>query len=476
MGFPTSRHRFHNHKNKIMKFFARKMAVILLLTSMNIQNAHAQLGIGLGIGLTQFASKLSDLLSQAQAAGQILEVEAGGQIATAIDQARNAYSNELNLTIDKVSAKARETFNTLQSIMNDFEHHVYTDARDITRRANGVIHNLPFTKHFPQLFGWTPTYTTQAATTVQLRARNWNMPKNSMTTQTADRKTNLAVAQAADNENIILALDGDFYDLPRKRFDATIEVNSFKATNATKTNTDITFEIPKSALVSSSNAVKYNYVKIEIPYRKSFLLFFFKKQKAEFKVPIVTLPKNIGTLQITTTTHTPSVLRQSFSSSERVQRSDDDDIICGGEHADLAIHCTPPDAGWRVVPSTVSYHMIRSEGQEGNDWFFCGTDHSNLANACVSFSTRHKVFGTSGKLWFNIIYTAEKDVVTDQPQTTTIDINWEGNKVFEVPNGATWTGKFTQFDGKVLTFGGPLNNTYLKVTQNINLITFQTIP
>ena len=426
----------------------------------------------MGIGLTQFASKLSDLLSQAQAAGQILEVEAGGQIAAAIDQAKGNHSNELNLTIDKVSAKARETFNTLQSIMNDFEHHVYTDARDITRRANGVIHNLPFTKHFPQLFGWTPTYTTQAATTVQLRSRNWNMPKNSATIQSADRNKNLAVTQAANNENIILALDGDFYDLPRKRFNATIEINSFKATNATKTNTDITFEIPKSALVSSSNAVKYNYAKIEIPYRKRAFLFFYKKDVAEFKVPIVTLPKNIGTLQMTTTTHTPSVLRQSFTSSERVQRSDDDDIICG-EHADLAIHCTPPDAGWRVVPSTVSYPIIRSEGQEGNDWFAVQT--IVIFNTCISF-LQDISFWESGKLWFNIIYTAEKDVVTDQPQTTTIDINWEGNKVFEVPNGATWTGTFTQFDGKVLTFGGPLNNTYLKVTQNTNLITFQTIP
>jgi hypothetical protein len=33
-----------------MKFFARKMAVILLLTSMTIQNAHAQLGIGWELG------------------------------------------------------------------------------------------------------------------------------------------------------------------------------------------------------------------------------------------------------------------------------------------------------------------------------------------------------------------------------------------------------------------------------------------
>jgi hypothetical protein len=458
------------------------MLVIVTGVQMMVPSIHArhrsipQLPI-FGAELLMLASKVSDLISQAQAAGQILEIEAGGQILTAIDQAKQAYEKELELTIDRLTVAARNAYNSLRSLVEDFERKAYADARDLARRAAALMHSLPFSKHIPQIFSWTPTYTTQPPTERQLRSRYWRLPSNVLSMSSDDRIRRIADYQRSEDDKIIVSVDGDFYDLPRKDYDATIKFNRCSAVNSTKTNTTVTFEIPKTCLDSLENAVRYNYATVTIPYRKRVFLFFGKKVFSEFKISIITLPRRIGRLEITTTVMVPSVIRQSFKSSERVQRSDDDDIICGGEHADLALHCTPADPGWRIVPSTVGYHMIRSEGDEGNDWYYCGTDHSTLGTACVSFSTRHKNWGTSGKLWFNITYVAEKDVLVAQPETTPIDINWEGMKVFELPNSATWRARFTQFDGRVIEFGGPLsNNPYLKVSQNMNLITFQAIP
>jgi hypothetical protein len=422
-----------------------------------------------GAALLMLASKVSDLISQAQAAGQILEIEAGGQILTAIDQVKQAYEKELKLTINELHLQARQHYASLESLVRELEQKTYQDARDLARRAAALMHSLPLSKHIPQIFSWTPTYVTQPVTKLQLRSRYWGLPPGI-------KSGDVASYQKVVDDKIIVTLDGDFYDLPRKNYDATIKINRCVATNAQKTNILITFEISKDCLEYNDNAVRYNYATVTIPYQKKVFLFFGKKVVSEFKIAIVTLPKRIGKLEITTTVMVPTVIRQWFESSERVQRSDDDDIICGGEHADLALHCTPPDAGWRVVPSNVTYRMVRSEGEEGNDWYFCGTDHTNLGNACVSFSTRHKNWGTSGKLWFNIRYLAEKDSLVAQQQTTEIPITWEAMKVFEIPVSASWTGKFVQFDGREIQFGGPVNTTYLKVTQNMSLLTFKTVP
>lgn len=169
----------------------------------------------------------------------------------------------------------------------------------------------------------------------------------------------------------------------------------------------------------------------------------------------------------------PTVIVQSFRVGPFAQISDRDDIKCGGEHADLAIHCVPAEpGGWRIQPASVSYQIINEEGQ----WYPCGPDHSGLANACYSFSTIHHVFGTSGKILFYLTYTAEKEALVNHTETTSVPISWEEIKVFKLPEGATWTGTFNRFDGKQFSFSGPYEDSYLKIGQDNIILNIKVKP
>jgi hypothetical protein len=423
------------------------------------------------LAIGALGAQIKEIIEKAQAAGQILEVEAANQIATVIEQTRQAYRTELNLTLDRISAAASNALNSLKTVISELEQQTYRDIRDLERRAMEISHNLPLSKHFPQIIKWNPSYTYKNSQLYLKQSENWSEFLKVKTT-TSGSVVIASGALSNDDKSIHFEIEGDFYDLPSKNYNATVTIKGRTFTNGTKSSQDASFDIPIDALDFSEMDIKYNYLNIVIPYKKNVFLFFKKKQIAEFSLPIITLPKNVGSLTITTTVKEPSLLVQNFKAGPYAQISDDDDIKCGGEHADLAIHCVPPEPGWRVRPATVSYQMIRSEG----DWYPCGPDHSGLANACYSFSTIHHGFGTSGKIWFYLTYTGEKDAIVERVENHDISINWEDSKVFILPDGATWKGAFKQFDGKIIEFSGPFENNYIKVSQDMRTITIKIKP
>ena len=55
-------------------------------------------GVTLGIIINQLSDRVNQMIQQAQNAGLILEVNAGGQIVAVLDQAKQVYENELAVT------------------------------------------------------------------------------------------------------------------------------------------------------------------------------------------------------------------------------------------------------------------------------------------------------------------------------------------------------------------------------------------
>ena len=436
--------------------------------------------------IKQATDKLNDLISHAQAAGQILEIEAGGQILTVIDQARYAYHNEMVLTIGELDAAATNTVNSINSVLTAFEEKAYTDARDLEARALVISHNLPFAKHFPQIVTWSPKQLTsnfKSSSSFKVHNPPSRYVKSASTVSAeqaeADFKAVYQKVTEQENkffdDNVLITFDGDFYDMFRKKYNAVLKINNKNSfTNSTKTSQEIGFLVPRSALIYSDNSISYNTCDITIPYSKTVLLFFHKKMTADFKVYISSLPKNLGTLTVTTHVSTPVMVTVDRSSGQYSQLSSDDDIKCGGEHADLAIHCinaTP--GGWQIIPGSVGYHMNHAEGE----WNYCGPDHSTAGTACVNFNTIHHGFGTSGKIWFNITYKETNQVIQDVITNIPVGITWSQSRVVTIPQSATWSAKFIQFDGKEYDFGGPdTNNPYIKVSTSGQNITFRSIP
>jgi hypothetical protein len=397
-------------------------------------------GLALGAGLDVFANKIHEAIERATGAGLILEVNAGGEIAQGIDQMKQAYEKELNLTWSQLGPEEQQALTSLNSTLQSFVNKTFQKITDIEDQAQAIIHVLPLSKTLPILSKSNPQF----------------------------------IVTRPDNDTFTLTLKGDFYDMGRKSYEAYAVLGNSKYKNTTNSLTQITFEIPYSVLKTAPNSLSANYLTIQIPYRKSAALFFHSKDIAEFKIALGTLPNTPGQLVITTTQMVADVdvqhkeigERNGDGSYEFRQESGDDDIKCGGEHADLAIHKCYPDAGYRVRPNTVSPKVLWSQGKQGKDqdWWF-EKNCSTAAEACLCSSTEHHRAGTSGKIHFLIVFDEEKDIQRPVNADNNFNLTWNQSTTFDVPLNASWKAKYTSFDGSILEFSDPLlNNPYLNIT------------
>src|SRR5690348_12431114 len=81
--------------------------------------------IALGVLLNQLADKVSGLIQQAQNAGSMLEVGAGGEIMLAITNARLAYRDELQRTANTLDSERQQSISDIQSAVTALEKHAY---------------------------------------------------------------------------------------------------------------------------------------------------------------------------------------------------------------------------------------------------------------------------------------------------------------------------------------------------------------
>ena len=242
------------------------------------------------LAINALGAQIKEIIEKAQAAGQILEVEAANQILTVIEQARQAFRNELDRTLDRISIEANRALNSIKSVINDLEQGIYEHIRDLERRALEISHNLPLSKHFPQVNKWSPSYTYKTSQTYLKESKNWS---NFLIVERRTIAQGVVVQSGVLNEDeyIHFEIDGDFYDLPSKNYNAALVINGHTYINKTKSSQDISFDIKKTDLEFNANSIKYNYAKVTIPYKKPVFLIFKRKEIAEFTLPIITLYK-----------------------------------------------------------------------------------------------------------------------------------------------------------------------------------------
>jgi hypothetical protein len=406
-------------------------------------------GLALGVGLDKLGNSIKDAVSSAIGGGQILEVQGGGQVSLAIQQAKIAYADDLNLTYDKLSAAEQQAITNIFSNAMVFENKTYKDIKDVEKSAQVAIDALPLSKTFPLMSRLVPTY-----------------------------------AEQTGAKTISVQVEGNFVDVVKRGFDATLTVNAHQIVNTNKTNSLLVFDIPTAILNHADNHVSPNTLTLSIPYVKPGALgflnidWFSTKDAATFLLPLMTLPKTFGTIAVTSQVTKPGTVTKPISSPEQQQESVDDDIKCGGEHGDLAVHTWPVDPGWQIIPASTHAQVTWSQGKQGQDgdWWI----QSNCSSAtalCFCVSTEHHRTGTSGKVHFKMVATEQQQTNVTQSRTDVIPIGWGDSKVYQLPDGGTvWTGSYTRFDNKVIQFAGTYSDAFLTVTQTGSVISFRSQP
>lgn len=419
------------------------LAIVVVATTILPGVGRAQdtfAGAAIGVGLTKLGNAVEKAVQQAVGGGLMLEVQAGGQVTTAIQQARTAFDHEATLQWSQLNAAERNTLSSVASIANEFVDKTYKNATELEARAQAVVHVLPFAHNFPQVFAYGPAW--------------------------AEQKT---------PSGVHLSVRGDFVDVLRPNYDATVTVGGKEIKNHLKTSQQIGFDIPTTILDVRPSEPVENVLRLRIPYQTGFIVH--SQKWAELVVPLMILPDSLGDIVFTTNTRDPSIERHSVTSPEMGQESSDDDIKCGGEHADLAIHTWAPEPGWRVMPETVNWNVTWSQGRQGNgqDWWL-ERNCSNGSTACLCISTEHHGPGTSGKVHFRISFTEERDVVLDHASQNKVSLHWGESRVVEVPQGATWRGAYVRWDGKRQEFIGGYSDEFVHVSQMGNAVTVKAAP
>jgi hypothetical protein len=432
------------------KLFALLAIVLVSIISFPVPTRADPLGgLALGVGLDKLGNSIKDAVSSAIGGAQILEVQGGGQVSLAIQQAKIAYADDLNLTYDKLSAAEQQAITNIFSNAMVFEDKTYKDIKDVENSAQVSIDALPLSKTFPLISRFLPTY-----------------------------------AEQTGAKTISVQVEGNFVDVVKRGFDATLSVNGHQIVNTNKTNLLLVFDIPADVLNHADNSVSANTLTLSIPYVMpgafGFLNidWFSKKDAATFLLPLMTLPKTFGTISVTSQVTKPGTVTKPISSPEQQQESVDDDIKCGGEHGDLAVHTWPVDAGWMIIPSSTQAQVTWSQGKQGQDgdWWI-QSNCSSVTAICFCVSTEHHGAGTSGKVHFKMVATEQQQTNVTNSRTDVIPIGWGDSKVYKLPDGgAVWTGSYTRFDSKVIQFSGAYSDAFLTVTQTGPVITFRSVP
>ncbi|CAM2179383.1 hypothetical protein [Burkholderia cepacia] len=400
-------------------------------------------GLAIGVGLDKLGNDVKDAISNAAANGQLLEAQAGGQVYIAIQQAKETYNSELDLTIDKVSGPEQNSLNSIASIATDFENKTYKDLSSLNSQVRSTIHDLPFTNSFPQVLSYGPAF----------------------------------LEPSPPSGTVHLTLDGDFYDSLRSDYLPTLSINGKSISATLRTSTQLGFDIPKSEFAAKPDALTVSYAIVNIPYSTKTFLIFPSKRNSSVSLAMATLPKAPGTVRLDITTTSPGMAKQTKVSPEMSQESADDDIKCGGEHAELAVHFSTPDSGWAVVPDSTQWQVTWDQGNQGKgqDWWLERTC-STPTLACVCVSTEHHAWGTSGKVHFKILYTEEQSIVNSKTTSQNIDIGWNEMRTVTIPAGATWQLQYNRFDGKQMQVAGVYGDAFVKVSQTANRVTVSTAP
>lgn len=226
----------------------------------------------LGALFGQLSNSITNAIDRAaqsvKNAGVELEIAAGRQLSLAVENAKNVYESELNKTIDKVSTKAKATFDGLNSMVQQFEQATGAKLSEIEQQALVISNNLPFAKHMPQLIDVTPAY---------------------------------IVIDELANHTLIM-FKGNFYWSASKGYEPSLSFNG-QPGKLVDSKTDCLTFLVSQAVFSQANPNQYSYQTgdLIVPWNDGWILNH--KVQCLYKVGISALPRIAGTGTVTYLSH-----------------------------------------------------------------------------------------------------------------------------------------------------------------------------
>lgn len=387
-------------------------------------------GATLGVVLGNLMDQVQQAIITARNAGLTVEMEAGRQAALTIENARNAYADSLNLTMDRVDATTLQTINHLDTVVQSVSNNSFGNLNQLVTKLQQVANSLPFRPHEPQLSSFSPRY----------------------------------LAPTSPAADVELTFSGNFEFAAKAGFEPTLVLSSKTYSPSSNTTQELKFLVKAGDLFLPEAFTKRDTPSstrgtLTLPWRsKRFGGLSHPRVEDTYNVIFTALPASLGKITVAHTTKTMRPETKTYTSQEYYQssasdRGNNDDI----DHP----YGIAPESGYRIVQSTSTISEVWGTGDRSHSFV---SDSGGQVQYNVT--TIHHKFGTSGQTKFKIAFDETRDVEHKDTTTQTVDLNWGDSRTFPYESGS-WHLVFDAFDKHHFETDAPsTTNPYLKVADN----------
>lgn len=380
-----------------------------------------------GFFLNHLMDQVQQAIVDARNAGLNLEIEAGREVGLAVENAKNAFSQSLNESMDRIDSTMRKAMDQLSSMAQEVQERNEVALRTTTARVQQFINTLPFANLQPQVTDVTPRYIVP-------------VPE--------DKKYNVSIK-----------FFGNFMFAAHEAHQPELLVNGQNFVPSANTTQELDFSVPSTVLFppGSTDPSKVSLVsaQLNIPWQRSeFWGMRHITEVDQYRIQMGALPSSPG--QITFQYTTPRVVREQQK------------FIQGGFHLAStreAGNDDQKDVPFKVTPHT-GWHVVRGSSRIEQ---FCGQGDysyphliSDDADAVVyQATTIHHGAGSSGSMDFSIAFDEYREVTVQDPHSENIVLNWGDSVAITQAVGRII---FQAFDGSHAEFAGAdLSNRYIKI-------------
>lgn len=363
--------------------------------------------------LNDVYSTIQQVTNDVKNSGVELEISAGKELGLAIENARNAYDQEMNKTIDKVSVKAKNVFDRLNTAVQKFQRKIVNEMQDIKLEAQQIANSLPFSWKQPQLTAISPRY--------------------------------LVIGDLDKVSRVVF--HGNFPWSAKLGFEPSLTFAKKTCVIIDKTTQSFTFEVP-SSVFNESNKTFYSFRTgtLTVPWDDGF--FLSHKTQFQYQVGLGALPQIAG----------QAVAEYLDRGTERVSKhvSSPTYFFDGNnwypEHWHTIYQDFYPELDWKVdVSQPINLVAEHVHGDHKQEIISVAPD-----KITVKISLYCKSGSDIGKVRISVNYTAWQCKSYEKKRSESFEINWKDDVLLK-PNQHEEISQvvFTSYDGSIQRFAAP---------------------
>lgn len=369
---------------------------------------------------------IQQAVQEAKIAGIELEINAGAEIALAIENAKNAYKESLDYTIDRVSKEAQAVFNNLSSMAEKLTVATKDELQQLQIQAQQLVNSLPFSSKQPQLSSIKPRYIIPTET-----------------------------------QSSMVTFKGNFPYSAKPGFKPTLNFGGVDCYLVDVTAQSLVFQVPQKIFTDHS-LERYTFTtgKLQVPFDDGII--FSHKTQFEYQVGLGSLPQLAGKGSVEYVNKVQE--RQTSRVASPTYNFNGNDWY--PEHWHEKLQEIYPPAGWKIdvtkKPDLVVAHRHGDHKQE----IIAITPDKIVVKVGLYCKSGEDI----GIVDIRVDFDTYRDMTIEKKRKEDFVMNWKDSKLLE-PQGSEIISKvvFDDYKGTHDEFAGPdLQRSILKLEAEAN--------